>query len=286
MRRMEFIQSFATSQRKSKSSTKSAGGLERDDIRDALEGALKRYLFARAGEPVERACPACADGQLMLKLGRFGPFVGCANYPECRYSRALSGDPAEGEERREPIVLGTDGETGLVLTLHRGRYGRYIQRGEDQGDERALRRTIPAAMEADEITPEVARALLALPRTVGVHGPAPPAPTDSSADGEDHLRRHRTLWRVAQARRDLRPAARRRGRAHRRPQPRGRAGRCQDSLTRHPASNDTAQGRAGGRHTGRGALRVEAVPAPGVPRRSPPRVARARRTPPVSHAIH
>ena len=73
---------------------------------------------------------------------------------------------------------------------------------------------------------------------------------------------------------------------NRRPQPRGRAGRCQDSLTRHPASNDTAQGRAGGRHTGRGALRVEAVPAPGVPRRSPPRVARARRTPPVSHAIH
>ena len=122
---MEFIQSFATSQRKSKSSTKSAGGLERDDIRDALEGALKRYLFARAGEPVERACPACADGQLMLKLGRFGPFVGCANYPECRYSRALSGDPAEGEERREPIVLGTDGETGLVLTRLRQYLRKY-----------------------------------------------------------------------------------------------------------------------------------------------------------------
>ena len=146
-----------------------AGGLKREDIRDALESALERYLFAGAGQPVERACPACADGRLMLKLGRFGPFVGCTNYPECRYSRPLSGEPAERGERREPLVLGTDAETGLVLTLRSGRYGRYIQRGEDEGETPALRRTVPAAMEADEITPELARALLALPRAVGVH---------------------------------------------------------------------------------------------------------------------
>ena len=146
-----------------------ARGLKRDDIRNALESTLERYLFASAGQPVERACPSCADGRLMLKLGRFGPFVGCANFPDCSYRRPLSGDPAEGEESRKPVVLGTDGETGLVITLRSGRYGRYIQRGEDDGDVQVLRRTIPAAMEAEEITPEVARALLALPRTVGVH---------------------------------------------------------------------------------------------------------------------
>ena len=143
--------------------------LRREDIRDALESALERYLFAAAGEPVDRACPECADGELMLKLGRFGPFVSCANFPDCRYSRPLSGDPAAREEARKPVVLGTDAETGLALTLRSGRYGRYIQLGEDEGKTKALRRTVPASMEADEITPELARALLALPRIVGVH---------------------------------------------------------------------------------------------------------------------
>ena len=143
--------------------------LRREDIRDALESALERYLFASEGRPVERTCPDCADGRLMLKIGRFGPFVSCGNFSDCRYSRPLSGDPAEREEARRPVVLGTDAETGLAITLHRGRYGRYIQRGEDEGKTRALRRTVPASMEADEITPEVARALLALPRIVGVH---------------------------------------------------------------------------------------------------------------------
>ena len=143
--------------------------LRREDIRDALENALERYLFASEGRPVERGCPDCADGELMLKLGRFGPFVSCGNFPDCRYSRPLSGDPAEREEARRPVALGTDPETGLAIALHRGRYGRYIQRGEDEGKTKALRRTVPASMEADEITPEVARALLAVPRIVGVH---------------------------------------------------------------------------------------------------------------------
>ena len=60
----------------------------------------------------------------MLKLGRFGPFVSCTSFPDCRHSRPLSGDPAEREEARRPVVLGTDAETGLALTLRRGRYGR------------------------------------------------------------------------------------------------------------------------------------------------------------------
>ena len=108
--------------------------LKRDDIRDAPKSALERYLFACVGQSVERACPACADREHILALGRFCPFVSCANFPECRYSRPLSGDPADREEPRKPNALGTDGETGPALTFRSGRYGRYVQRGEDDGD--------------------------------------------------------------------------------------------------------------------------------------------------------
>ena len=140
-------------------------GLKREEVRAAVEQALERYIFAA---PSGRTCPSCADGRLRLKLGRYGPFVGCNDYPECGYSRPLAADPGDTSENRGPVALGTDPETGLALTLRRGRYGRYVQRGED-GDAHARRGTVPKSMDTQEITPEVARALLALPRTVGVH---------------------------------------------------------------------------------------------------------------------
>ena len=147
-----------------------AAGLKRGEIRDTVESALERYIFAASpGNPVERGCPSCADGRLHLKFGRFGPFVGCPNYPECRYSRPLGVNPADSGRGREPVPLGTDPDTGLTLTLRRGHYGHYVQLGEDSGDEHARRGTVPMGMEPDEITPDVACALLAMPRTVGVH---------------------------------------------------------------------------------------------------------------------
>ena len=140
-------------------------GRKREDVRAAVEQALKRFIFAG---PDGRTCPACADGKLRLKLGRYGPFVGCSSYPACEYSRPLAADPGDTGVDRGPVALGTDPETGLALTLRRGRYGRYVQRGAD-GDADGARGTVPGGMDTEEITPEVARALLALPRTVGVH---------------------------------------------------------------------------------------------------------------------
>ena len=106
----------------------------------AVERALSVYLFGPAGGAGKRPCPSCADGELMLKLGRFGPFVGCTAYPDCRHSRPLAADPADDGEVRGPVPLGTDPETGLALTLRRGRYGRFVQRGE-QDDPRSARGT-------------------------------------------------------------------------------------------------------------------------------------------------
>ena len=120
-------------------------------------------------EPAAVAYPiqtSCRPHDAPVRLPRF---VGCPNYPECRYSRPLGVNPAESGQGSEPVPLGTDPDTGLALTLRRGRYGRYVQLGENDEDGRAPRGTVPAGMEPHEITQNVARALLAMPRTVGVH---------------------------------------------------------------------------------------------------------------------
>ena len=147
-----------------------AGGHDRATVHAAVERALATYLFGAPGAPRERACPSCADGRLGLKLGRYGAFVGCSRFPACRYRRPLAAErtpPGAGGGEPEPI--GTDPETGQALTLRRGRYGLYVQRGEDAGEVRAPRASVPRGMDLHEVTPDVARALLALPRTVGVH---------------------------------------------------------------------------------------------------------------------
>ena len=190
-----------------------AGGLRREEVRAAVERALEVWLFGPAGKPEHRTCPSCGEGRLGLRFGRHGPFVGCGRYPACRYTRPLARDPAD--DGAGPVALGTDPETRLALTLRTGRYGRYVQRGEIGKGPETARGTVPMGMEADEITPETARALLALPRTVGTH----------PETGKEILAGNRALRAVAQARGRLRAAARGRGRAHRRPQPRGRAGR-------------------------------------------------------------
>ena len=144
-----------------------AGGLKREEVRAAVESALETWLFGPGGKPERRSCPSCGEGTLTLKFGRYGPFVGCARYPACRYTRPLARDPAD--DGAGTVALGTDPRTGLALTLRSGRYGRYVQLGGDGKQPRTARGTVPMGMEAHEITPEVARALLDLPRTVGTH---------------------------------------------------------------------------------------------------------------------
>ena len=147
-----------------------AGGLDRATVHAAVERALETYLFGASGAPRERACPSCADGRLGLKLGRYGAFIGCSRFPACRYRRPLAGDRAQpGAGGHEPGLIGVDPDTGQPLTLRSGPYGLYVQRGEDAGEERAARASVPKGTAPHEVTPDVARALLALPRTVGVH---------------------------------------------------------------------------------------------------------------------
>ncbi len=145
--------------------------LRTTQVLDALNETLGPYVFQAAepgGDP--RACPACENGQLSLKVGKFGAFVGCSNYPECRHTRQLS---VNGEDNNAvaglPRVIGQDPESGLDVSLRTGRFGLYLQLGDGEGDEKPKRAGLTKGMDPENIELDRALALLSLPREVGNH---------------------------------------------------------------------------------------------------------------------
>jgi DNA topoisomerase-1 len=140
------------------------------DVLDSLNEILGAHIFpkkADGGDP--RACPSCAEGRLSLKLGKFGAFIGCSNYPECRFTRQLAQANGDGEAESDgPRVLGTDPDGGLEVTLRSGRFGPYIQLGEPAEGEKPKRATLPKGWSAATIDLEAALKLLSLPREVGM----------------------------------------------------------------------------------------------------------------------
>ncbi|WP_442577432.1 type I DNA topoisomerase [Mesorhizobium sp. ASY16-5R] len=142
------------------------------DVLETLNEELAPLIFpAREDGSNPRICPKCGAGTLSLRLGKYGAFVGCSNYPECGYTRQL-GDAANGEgengqgEDGGTKVLGSDPYTNEEITLRSGRFGPYLQRGEGK---EAKRSSLPKGWTPDSIDHEKALALLALPRDVGKH---------------------------------------------------------------------------------------------------------------------
>ncbi|MBS7704635.1 type I DNA topoisomerase [Chelatococcus asaccharovorans] len=146
--------------------------LRMTQVLDALNEELGPHIFpARADGGDPRLCPSCGTGRLSLKLGKFGSFVGCSNYPECRYTRQLAaggnGDAeGVGEAGGGPKVLGRDPATDMEVTLRDGRYGPYVQLGEG---EKPKRQTLPKGTAPDAVSLEMALKLLSLPRQVATH---------------------------------------------------------------------------------------------------------------------
>src|SRR5438477_956180 len=141
------------------------------EVIDALDEMLAPHLFPpRADGTDPRVCAQCGTGRLSLKLGKFGGFIGCTNYPECRYTRQFAaGAGANGGPDGGMKKLGEDPATGLEVTLRSGRFGPYLQLGEAAEGEKPKRAGLPKGVSPDDIDLERALGLLSLPREVGRH---------------------------------------------------------------------------------------------------------------------
>src|SRR5205085_1340978 len=136
------------------------------EVLDVLDAILGPHLFPPSKDGTDpRVCPTCGNGRLGLKLGRFGAFIGCSNYPECKFTRQLAANGAANADR----VLAKDPDTGLDVAIKTGRFGTYLQLGETPQDksEKPKRAGIPKGWSVDDIALETALKLLSLPREVG-----------------------------------------------------------------------------------------------------------------------
>src|SRR5689334_4485378 len=139
------------------------------EVLDALNDSLADHIFpAKADGSDPRRCPNCGTGQLSLKLGKFGAFIGCSNYPDCRYTMQLTpGGDALGDGGVK--VLGTDPVSNLEVSLRSGRFGPYVQLGEAVDGEKPKRAGLPKGTELSSVDLAFALGLLSLPREVGLH---------------------------------------------------------------------------------------------------------------------
>ena len=172
------------------------------DVLETLDKDLSFHLF-HSNDEAARKCPQCADGRVSLKLSKYGAFLGCNNYPTCKYTKRLGADVAEGDDMipvDEPRILGIDRESGDVITIRKGPYGPYIQwdppaaeisselpteavevvvvveeEAPKKGRKKATnpakpkRVSIPAGYDPMTLTMDLAMGLKALPRVLGVY---------------------------------------------------------------------------------------------------------------------
>ncbi len=162
-----------------KNAVEASNGLSMNDITEAIDRELGSHFFPKTEDGSDpRKCPDCENGHLGIKLGKFGGFIGCSNYPTCKYTKPLilNDDSEDGEEttsstqakQPEGQVLGQD-KNGNNIYLKNGPYGNYLQLGDAvKGDVRGpIRAPIPKNIQIDALTLEKAIFILSLPKSIG-----------------------------------------------------------------------------------------------------------------------
>tara|TARA_B100002051_G_scaffold271432_1_gene306146 strand:- start:2174 stop:4732 length:2559 start_codon:yes stop_codon:yes gene_type:complete len=152
--------------------------LNREKITKAIENELSELFFPnnknnKKSNEFSKKCPNCPDGNLGLSIGKYGAYISCSNYPECRYNRQTANNENDDENDNNNMfqpendgILGVDNETGLNVIIKKGPYGLYLQLGEDKKPKRT---SIPKLIDPKSIDLDKALKLLSLPRNIGLH---------------------------------------------------------------------------------------------------------------------
>ena len=140
------------------------------EVIDVLDDALGPHFFPPDGNDEKRKCPTCNNGRLGIKVGKFGGFIGCSNYPDCKYTVQFNQlNDKDVSSLSGPKEIGIYPETTEMITLRKGPYGFYMQVGEGTKEKKPKRVSIPKNFEPDEIGLNTAIQLLGLPRKLGFH---------------------------------------------------------------------------------------------------------------------
>ena len=146
--------------------------LERSEILNTLESELEQMFFSTEDNQfnASKKCPKCSDGKIGLQLGKYGAFIGCNNYPECKYTKQIANKKDSNPEFDNEIdfdqSLGKDPDTNEDVFVKKGPYGSYVQLGDGKKPKRV---SIPKLVNPKDINLEKALLLLSLPRVIGNH---------------------------------------------------------------------------------------------------------------------
>lgn len=155
------------------------------DILSKLDEIISSKIFGiDDNSKIKNQCSNCEDGIMSLRVGKFGSFIGCSNYPKCKNARKIyNHDKSEDNNltlKADAKILGIDSKTGHNIEIKIGPYGPYLELVSDDTDlgensskgrkvKKPKRVSIPKNINIDEITIEQAQKLLELPREIGLH---------------------------------------------------------------------------------------------------------------------